>query len=384
MYNCDMVFDEIDRLEDKYIDFWKCICSIESPTDYKEGLDNVGLEIVRKAQECGFETEIISQDKAGDLVKITLNNNSQLKPIILSAHIDTVHPVGSFGNPPVRVDSEKIYGPGVADDKGGAAAAIYAMEALKNCGYTGRNVIFIAQTDEEVSSTVSNGATIDYICGEAKKCEAFINLESLHKGKAILSRKGIARYRVNVTGKVAHSARCFLGSNAVLEAAHKIIDIEKYKDADSITCNCSMISGGEVANSVPDECGFTVDVRYFSDEQYKYIDGELRKIADKSYIGDTRCSITCVSRRPAMEINERNLEFLKKMNRIYKQNGMEELEADVSLGGSDAANVSACGVAVVDSIGCEGGKIHSIEEFAYLKSLNEAARRIASVIYCFD
>ncbi len=68
-----------------------------------------------------------------------------------------------------------MYGPGVLDDKGGAAAAIYAMYALKNSSYTKRNVIFITQTDEEVSSSLSEGATVDYIVKEAEKCEAFIN-----------------------------------------------------------------------------------------------------------------------------------------------------------------------------------------------------------------
>ncbi len=382
--NGERLFCQIDLLEEKFIKFLQNICNIESPTDFKDGLDQVGNFIADEVKNDGFEVEIIPQEKAGNLVKVTLNNGSSLKPIILSAHIDTVHPVGRFGSPAVRIENDIMYGPGVLDDKGGAAAALYAMAALKNCGYTERNVVFIAQTDEEVSSSLSEGATIDYITSQAKGCEAFINCESLHKGEAILKRKGIAKYRFQIKGKTAHAARCFLGANAVLEAAHKIIEIEKYKDKDSVTCNCSVISGGEVVNSVPDKCEFYVDVRYFSQEQFEKIDRELKKIAEKSYIGNTSCEAECLNKRPAMELTDRNLKFLEKINRIYRYCGMENLKAGTSLGGSDAANVSAAEVRVVDSLGCEGSNMHAANEFIYIRSLKEATKRIASIVYFYD
>ncbi len=380
----EKIFNEIDSLEAKYIDFWKDLCNVESPTEYKAGVDKVGHLIFKEAQALGFETELIPQEKAGDLVKIMLNNNSDKKPIILSAHIDTVHSVGSFGTPAVKIADGKIYGPGVLDDKGGAAASIYAMHTLKNCGYTDRNIIFIAQTDEEVGSVLSDYATINYIIDEAKKCEVFMNCEPWHKGEAILQRKGIANYRFEIKGKAAHAAKCFLGANALLEASHKIIDIEKYKDKASITCSCSLISGGKVLNSVPDECVFYADVRYFTEEQYKEIDKKLRKIAEKSYIGDTSCEISCISRRPPMELTERNIQFMDKINKIYELVGFEPLKQSCSFGGSDAANVSAAGVTVVESIGCEGKYEHSFNEFAYLSSLKESAQRIANIIYFYD
>ncbi len=378
------LFTEIDLLENRFVEFLQNICNIESPTDFKEGLDKVSKYIAGEVEKDGFKVEIIPQEKAGDLLKVTLDNHSLLKPIILSAHIDTVHSRGSFGYPPTTIEDNIMRGPGVLDDKGGAAAALYAMAALKNSGYNERNIIFIAQTDEEVSSTLSDGATINYIIKEAEGCEAFINCESLHKGEAVLQRKGIAKYRFNINGKTAHAARCFLGNSALLEAAYKIIDIEKYKDKDSITCNCSMITGGEVLNSVPAKCEFYVDVRYFSEKQFEEIDLRLREIADKSYVGNTTCNIELLRRRPAMELTDKNLNFLKKINKIYEFNGMEVLKVGTSLGGSDAANICAAGVRIVDSLGCEGGNMHSIDEFIYINSLKESAKRIATIISFYD
>ena len=82
-----------------------------------------------------------------------------------------------------------------------------------------------------------------------------------------------------------------------------------------------------------------------------------------------------------MPMCERNLELVEKINRILDANGMPTLRAIRSNGGSDAADVTEYGIPCVDSIGIRGGKIHSGDEYAYLSSLAEAAKRIA-VIAC--
>ncbi len=384
MKNCAALFAELDRLEDDFIAFWRDITMIESPTHDKPGLDRVTCLINDTAERFGFLAETIPQEKAGNMARVTLCTPSSEKPIILSAHIDTVHPIGSFGQPPVRIEDGKIYGPGVLDDKSGVAAALYAMTALARCGYRQRNVIFLGQTDEEVSSAVSDKATINYMCTEAKQCEAFINLESMKPGKAVLRRKGIVRYELIIHGKASHSAKCYNGKNALLEAAHKIIALEAYKDKEGITCNCSMISGGDVANTVPEQCRFTVDIRYFTAEQLEQINTALHQIADTSYIGGTTCTVELVSMRPSMELTDADLELFNHMNTIYRTCGLPELEIGTSFGGSDAANVSACGVKTIDSIGCEGKYIHTTQEFAYVRSLKEAAQRIAALVWLYD
>ena len=46
--NCNKIFSEIDALNAKYINCWEDICNIESPTSYKEGVDQCG----RYVAEC--------------------------------------------------------------------------------------------------------------------------------------------------------------------------------------------------------------------------------------------------------------------------------------------------------------------------------------------
>ena len=83
-----------------------------------------------------------------------------------------------------------------------------------------------------------------------------------------------------------------------------------------------------------------------------------------------------------MELCERNEQLLATMNRIYEENGLPVLEIGKRRGGSDAADVTVAGIPCIDSIGVEGGKIHTVGEYADLESLRRSARRVASVIYC--
>ena len=267
------ILKKIEDLKKKYINVWEDVCNIESPTDYKEGVDKVGGYFARMAEARGFKVEYEKQAAAGDVVCITMNPELDKKPVVISGHIDTVHPVGMFGTPAVHKDEEKIYGPGVTDCKGGIVAGFMAMDVLRLCGFNKRPVMLLLQTDEETGSKTSGGKTIQYICEKAKDAEIFLNLETHTQGKATLSRKGIVSYRFDVEGIEGHSSRCVTeGANAVVDAAHKIIELDKLKDADGITCNCAIVSGGTVVNTVPGKCSFSVNFRYATEKQFEWIE----------------------------------------------------------------------------------------------------------------
>lgn len=373
------LFAEIDKLNEKYLKVWEDICNLESPTNCKEGVDAVGRYIAELSEKLGRKIEIIPEPVSGDVVFITMNPDVKGKPIALSGHIDTVHPVGSFGTPAVTWDSEKIYGPGVTDCKGGVVACLLAMEALEKIGFDARPVMLLLQTDEETSSLGSKKNTIHNICEKAKDCEAFLNCEGFHN--ITLIRKGIARYIFEVKGKSGHASGCHLLSSAIREAAAKILEIEKFKDGEGITANVGVISGGTVINAVPETCTFKVDVRFGTQKQFEEADAKMREIANTSFFPDTSCTLSQPGKRDAMELCERNLTLLDNMNRVFAESGLPAVKYGKSGGGSDAADVTVYGIPCVDSMGVRGGNLHSRDEYAYISSLAESAKRIAAVVY---
>ena len=374
------IFEKIDSLMDKYTKILEDVVCIESPSTTKSRVDEVGKYFVNLAFENGWETEIERFEEFGDVVTVIMNKNAPGDVITLSGHMDTVHPVGLFGNPPTKREGDKLFGPGAMDCKGGVVAGFLAMKALTDMGYKDRPVMMILQSNEEVGSK----KTIDYICEKAKNSIAFINLEGhegYFEGKACLKRKGIARFLFDIKGIETHSSYCAReGANAIAEAAHKILELEKIKNDDGLTFNCGTIEGGTTPNTVPGECKFKLDVRFATNEEYEEAKEIVQRVADTNYIDGCTTEVNQFSMRVAMELNEKNIELLNKVNKIFVANGLSKLEIGERAGGSDASFVSSYGIPCIDSVGIAGERAHSVEEYAIVSSLAESAKRISSII----
>jgi len=219
---------------------------------------------------------------------------------------------------------------------------------------------------------------------KAKNAVAFLNAEGGSRGKLTVARKGIIRYRLDVQGRAAHSSKCQEGASAIAEAAYKIIELERWKEEGGITCNCGVIQGGTVANTVPEHCSVTVDIRYRTAEEYRQVSERVAAIAATSHVAGTSCTVSVVSERVAMEKTEKNLALFDSIQRIFAENGLGELCAVERPGGSDAADMTAAGIPTVDSIGVCGSNIHTLNERAPLTSLAESAKRMAAIVYCLE
>ena len=153
----EKLFQKIDELNDRYVKVWQDICEIESPTSSKAGVDAVGEYFKALAREKGWKIDVFPEERAGDVVVITMNHGAKGTPVALSGHMDTVHPIGMFGYPAVKIEGDRICGPGVCDCKGGLVAAVLAMDALSACGFTDRPVVLYLQSDEEGGGKYSGG-----------------------------------------------------------------------------------------------------------------------------------------------------------------------------------------------------------------------------------
>ena len=353
------------------------ITKIESPTGYKDGVDAVGAYLIGRAEANGFSVEIHRESVSGDAIAITMNGDAAGAPICFSAHMDTVHPIGSLKEMPVYTKDGFIYGPGVCDCKGGIVSAFTAMEALSECGFTARPVKLLLQSDEETSSRQSEKRTVAFLTEKARGAIAFLNCEPHRRGLVTIARKGISRYELTVIGKAEHAAECYLGKNAIAEAAHKILALEEMKNPDGITVNCGLILGGTAENTVPDKCTFTVDVRYTTKEEMAYADAFVKKVADNAYITGTECYLTLKSQRIPMELTERNEALLSSLNKIYRKHGLSVLEPRHAGGGSDAAYITAAGIPCLDTFGVVGDGIHAKTECADISSLTLSAKMLA-------
>lgn len=375
----EKVSETIDENSDKYLDFLKDICGFETNSANKKSINAMLDFITAYEADKEYKTKRKEFSKSGDVLCIDYSSNAD-KMICISAHGDTVYNKGDFGYPPIKIEGDYIYGPGVSDCKGGIAVGLLAMASLKENGFSGADIRFLIQSDEEVSSCLSNKGTISYIAECAKDSIAFLNLETKRKGQLVTQRKGIVTARFDITGKKVHSKDVDLGINAISEASFKIAELSHAKLKDTISFNCGIINGGTASNVVPDKCSFTAEARFASENEYDMVISYFKELANKTFIEGAKTELIILNERVPMEYREQNMELFRKVNRISEDYGFGTLTPILSSGGSDASDVSKAGIPVVDGLGIEGGKYHSTEEYAKIKSLSESAKFLAAVI----
>jgi len=380
------LFDIIDRKALEIKKIWIEMAKIETPSDDKESIDSLVEFLFSYATKLGFNPIVHPFCDSGNGLVITSETETELQPVALMAHMDTVHKKGAFGKTLVVEEDGFLKGPGVYDCKGGIAVAILTIAALKEAGYNKRPIKLVLSPDEEVGAIYSKEEGKNYLRENIRGSIMAINCESgSPEGKIVTGRKGVLRLQIDVKGKAAHAGSDYMrGISAIKEAAHKIIHIEEESDPDNITYNCGIIRGGEIPNSVPEKCSFVVDIRYNNLNSKKVAEEHIKKVVDTSYINGTVSTVRVISSRIPMEETKENLELFEHIKSISSKYGLGSLQSCIAGGGSDSCYSVSEGIPSLCAMGIEGHDQHTLRERAYVSSLAKRAKLIAAAIVEYD
>jgi glutamate carboxypeptidase len=374
------VLSMVDVLYPKYKRLLQDIVMMESYTTNKEAVDAVCSFIDAFARKERYLTQVKLFEKAGNGLLISTGTDTDLPSILCVGHMDTVFPTGTWKNL-WQEDDGIVHGPGVVDMKGGIATALLAMEALLQGGYRERNLKLVLIPDEEYSEIFSGQEGKDFIRDSAIGCAAAFTMEGNLQNDVTVGRKGSIRCIVNVKGRAAHAGINYReGISAIKEAAQKILSIESASDPDNITYNCGLIKGGTAQNTVPETCEFTLYNRYWEPKQRDEIIHHIESIFNQSFIPNTTCTYEIVGERPPMKASAKNYALFEQIRKASLKCGFGDKKSGVQAGGSDAAYTSMAGIPSVCSMGITGGKPHTLEEYAYLDSLNSQAKLLCTTI----
>ena len=373
------IFDYIDANAERFLQFWIDICNVEGVAYDKESLDGLVTKINEFTESLNLFSERVNFEKCGDFLIVDTLHNGE-KGVCFLAHMDTVHKVGAFGTPAVRREGDRLIGPGVIDCKGGIAIALLAMMALIEAGYD-KNARLLLTSDEEISNVLGGEYEQEVIRLALGGFSAAYNCEVAGEGEVVVSRKGILRYKYEISGVAAHSGiDYFSGASAIKEAANKILALEAMSEQGGTTYNCGIIKGGEIANIVPEKCEFTVDVRVNGYEEMDKAEAFLREIADKSFVSGTKTELRFISKRPPMVKNADTLRLFDNLNNTSVKYGLGELKPIESGGGSDSAYTQLAGVPSICAVGATGDFCHTVREYANISSLATRAKLLTATI----
>ncbi|MBO0830232.1 MAG: succinyl-diaminopimelate desuccinylase [Streptosporangiales bacterium] len=199
--------------------------------------------------------------------------------VVLAGHLDTV-PVKD--NLPSRVEEGLLYGRGSCDMKGGVAVQ---LRLAAHVAEPDRDVTYVFYDCEEVANE-RNGLTRiartrpDWLAGD------FAVLLEPTDATVEGGCQGNMRVEVTVPGKAAHSARWWMGSNAV-HAAHDVLArLVAYRprevEVDGLVyregLNAVRITGGVAGNVVPDECVVEINHRFAPSRSEAEAEAHLREL----------------------------------------------------------------------------------------------------------
>ena len=375
----EQLFRFIAENTERYLDFLCRICSYEARAYDKQTLDDMAEHIAAFAQGEGLSVSRKSMEKCGDFLTVEINPGKE-KACLFQAHMDTVHEKGVFGEPPVRVEADKIYGPGVIDCKGGIAIALLTMTALLNAGYE-KHVRLILTSDEEISNILGGAEEIAFIQESAAGFPCAINCETAEGDQVVISRKAILKYRLDIKGVSGHAGKhYFISKNAIEEAAHKIIALHSKSVEGGTTYSCNIISGGSVANIIPDQCSVTVDIRAVSAEDMELAKQEMACVANTSFLSDTGCRLTLLSVRPPMEKKQETLALFEKLRAVCHKYDLGTLTPMESGGGSDSCYTQAAGIPSICGFGASGRYQHTNKEYLDKSSVPLRAKILAAYL----
>jgi len=362
----------------------KELVSIESGSRDLEGLEKISDLIAAKFKAMGGEVELIdpsadayrmedTPEKLGRVVRATFKGTGK-KKIMLIAHMDTVYTVGMLNKQPFRVEGDKAYGLGIADDKQGIAVITHTvamLQALKFKDYGTLTVLI--NGDEEISSPGSR-TLITRLGGEH---DAVLSFEgsSVKEDKLSLATAGIASVGLNVTGKASHAGSApEQGVNALYELSHQVLQMRDLSDpATGLKMNWTISKSGSNRNVIPASASAGADVRVLKVSDYDRIEQQVQERVKKQLIPEAKVEMKFERRRPPLEATDASRALAKHAQQIYKDELGKPLGADdaVAGGGTDAAFAALKTKApVVERFGLQGFGAHSADaEYVLVDSI---------------
>ncbi|MBR9885010.1 MAG: hydrolase, partial [Oceanospirillales bacterium] len=344
-----------------------------------EGLGGISESIAVSPYTAVTEKGIPHTQPLGNALRIYKRPTAPIQ-VFLCGHLDTVfsadHPFQT-----VRwLDNDTLNGPGVADLKGGLVVMLKALEALERSPFAndiGWEILF--NPDEEIGSPGSAPLIDD----AATRCHIGLIYEPcMPDGNLAGARKGSGNFSVVVKGRAAHAGReHHLGRNAIRALCDFISSLDDLNgQRRGVTVNPGFIHGGGAVNAVPDIAMARFNIRIEKPEDEHWCQTRITEIIDG--IND-RDGIKAelhgnFTRKPKI-LSTANLALFELARDSGAQLGLN-LDWKPTGGCCDGNNLAAAGVPNIDTLGVQGGKIHSSDEYMIVSSLTQRAKLSALIL----
>jgi len=316
----------------------------------------------------------VRKDGIGNVVAIKPGSN--IPPVSISAHIDTVFPAGTALN--IRQQGRKLFGAGISDNAAGVTALLALAAALVELRIPHRApLLFLGNVGEEGEGDLRGMRHVFYDSEWKDAISASVVIDGAGTDTIICEALGSRRFEVVVRGPGGHSWSDFGVPNPIVALARAIYLFSQTRIATSpkTTFNIGVIGGGTSVNSIPEAASMRVDVRSSSGEEIERLEFELRRAVDQAVTEEIRSGerlnparqpaemdseIRIIGSRPAGELepNARILQIARAVDALLGNSAQaQRASTDANIPISMGREAIALGA------GGRGGGAHTLQEW---------------------
>jgi len=363
------------------LDTMRDLVNIESGSKDLEGLAKIAALIADRLKALGGQVELITPtdiyrmddtpERVGQVVHAEFKG-SGTKKIMLIAHMDTVYLKGMLKDQPFRVDADKAYGLGIADDKQGVATILHSVAMLQALGFKDYGTLTVLiNGDEEISSPGARSTITRFGMDQ----DAVLSFEGGGSDGGIrLATSGIGSAYLSVIGKTSHAgARPEGGVNALYELSHQLLQMKDLSRNDiGLKLNWTVAQAGSNRNVIPGEATAQADARALKVSDFDGLAKTLQERIKNKLLPDSKVALKFEVRRPPLEPTAASRALSAHARTVYDEIGLPMKVMDVATGGGTDAAFAALKArgAVIEGMGLSGFGAHSNDaEYVQLGSI---------------
>ncbi|MFN8405628.1 MAG: M20/M25/M40 family metallo-hydrolase [Anaerolineales bacterium] len=372
------------RLAERVVDLAIQIQQIPAPT-FAEGSR---AEFVRGL----FEGEglDVSVDDVGNVYGKWKVGSGGKKPLVISAHLDTVFPIETDLR--TRRDGEKVFGPGIGDNSLGVAALFGLLwglrpsppaplpvgdrEAPRRGGWGEGEIWFVANVCEEgLGDLRGMKAVVDRFGADVT---GYLVLEGMALGCVYHRGTGVKRYRITAKTAGGHSWSDYGKPSAIHELSRLVADLTSLElpKEPRTTMNVGKISGGTSINVIASEAWMELDLRSEGQESLAELISKVEKKIGEASQADVAFEAEVIGARPAGEISA-NHPLIQLAQECIREQG---LEPALTIGSTDANIPLSKGYPALVLGITTGGGAHTTNEFINLKPVEKGLEQLISFV----
>jgi len=301
----------------------------------------------------------------------------QLRPVVVSAHLDTVFPYGT--DLQVQREADKVFGPGIGDNSLGLAGLfglLWALRQKSNQAALQGDVWLVANVGEEGLGDLRGMRAVVDRFGEAV-C-AYLILEGMALGQIYHRGLGVQRYRIMVSTSGGHSWVDYGKPSAIHELGNLVTRLTALSvpSQPRSSLNVGVIAGGTSINTIAAEAHLELDLRSENSAALNQLVHQVETLVGAANRPDVAVTLELIGRRPAGKLPSTD-PLVRLAKRCLLAQG---LQPNLTIGSTDANVPLSRGLPAICVGLSTGYGAHTLNEYINVGPLFQGLAQLVAVV----